>query len=208
MIIYKTTNNINKKVYIGQTIKSLNKRKKAHLYNSTKGYDNYLYRAIRKYGENNFKWEVLCECNSNDELNEKEQYYIKKYDSYGDGGYNMTAGGEGIFSYRHTEKHKKFMSKRMSGKNNPMYGRDRSGKNNPMYGIDRKGQLLGPKFHTEETKKKIRQKLLGRKISKETIEKISRKVECPHCNKQGGITAMNRWHFDSCKELVVYTTAR
>ena len=55
MIIYKTTNNINKKVYIGQTVKSLDKRKKTHLYKSTNASDNYLYRAIRKYGENNFK---------------------------------------------------------------------------------------------------------------------------------------------------------
>lgn len=62
--IYKITNNINGKVYIGQSI-DINKRWKEHKYRSqipNKEYDKYLYRAFRKYGLENFTFEILEEC--------------------------------------------------------------------------------------------------------------------------------------------------
>lgn len=92
--IYKITNKINGKPYIGQSV-SINNRWSVH--KATK--DNYLiHRALQKYGRNNFSFEILEEC-SEQELDEKEIYYIAKYNSciYAENGYgyNLTFGGEG-----------------------------------------------------------------------------------------------------------------
>ena len=94
--IYKITNNINKKVYIGQSI-CIEKRWKRH-YNETRNinsssYDYPLYRAIRKYGLENFSFEILEECETT-KLNEKEIFWISFYKSnYPNKGYNLTSGG-------------------------------------------------------------------------------------------------------------------
>lgn len=92
--IYKITNNINGKVYIGQSI-NINKRWKEHKRRSqipNKQYEKYLYRAFRKYGLDNFTFEVLEECPRN-QLNDRENYYILLYKSNDDYyGYNETSG--------------------------------------------------------------------------------------------------------------------
>ena len=93
-IIYKYTNKINGKSYIGQTIQPLEKRHKRHLYDSKT--DNlYFHRALQKYGSNNFELTILEENISSDQLDEKEKYWIKYYDTFylNDNGYNMTEGG-------------------------------------------------------------------------------------------------------------------
>ena len=95
--IYKITNLINNKIYIGQTRFNVETRFKQHLYEANKGELQYpLYKAIRKYGENNFKLEIIEEV-EDEQLNEKEQYWIKYYNSYikNNKGYNCTYGGEG-----------------------------------------------------------------------------------------------------------------
>ena len=93
--IYKIENLITKKVYIGQS-KCIEKRWQNHktdAFNSVShSYNNPLYRSIRKYGLNNFSFEVLEECLI-EELNQKERDYIKKYNSFFDG-YNLTLGGD------------------------------------------------------------------------------------------------------------------
>lgn len=92
--IYKITNKINKKCYIGQSI-DIEKRWKAHITRSakhnTEKYSEKIYQAIRKYGISNFIFEVIEEC-SIDELDEKELKWIKYYDSYNNG-YNMILKG-------------------------------------------------------------------------------------------------------------------
>ena len=88
-------NTINNKVYIGQSI-NIDKRHKEHKHNHLNGnycnYNSKFYRALRKYGFDNFEISVLEEC-SREELNTKEVEYIKQYDSYRNG-YNSTVGGE------------------------------------------------------------------------------------------------------------------
>lgn len=92
--IYKIENMINHKAYVGQTKRSIIERWKEHLIDSeTKNYS--LYRAIRKYGKNNFNLSLLEECD-NDKLDERERYWIKQLNSYGETGYNMTEGGQGF----------------------------------------------------------------------------------------------------------------
>lgn len=92
MIIYKITNKVNGKVYIGQTIHSLEARWKRHLKCARDGVDTHLYQAIRKYGEENFIHEIICEAKTKNELNILETYYIQEYDSI-HLGYNMVDGG-------------------------------------------------------------------------------------------------------------------
>lgn len=90
--VYKIKNKINGKVYIGQSV-NINKRWRYHIYTSKnkkgKGYDQYLPRALRKYGEEGFKFEVVKEC-AQDELDYWEEYFIDKEDSTDrDKGYNI-----------------------------------------------------------------------------------------------------------------------
>lgn len=90
-IIYKVTNLINSKVYIGQTRRSLIIRWKEHLYLANKQ-DNKFHKAIFKYGEDNFVIQVIEKVDEK-LLNEREEYWIKFYNSLIDG-YNSTLGGE------------------------------------------------------------------------------------------------------------------
>lgn len=90
MIIYKATNLINGKYYIGKTTTTLEKRIRAHKTASTKK-KWVFYHAILKYGFDNFKWEILSECGDLDVLNELE----KKYISENIDGYNIAKGGNG-----------------------------------------------------------------------------------------------------------------
>lgn len=86
MIIYKTTNNITGKIYIGQSI-----------YNDPTyiGSGVYLTRSIKKHGRENFSKELLEHCDSREHLCEREKYWIKFYNSRDNSiGYNITAGGE------------------------------------------------------------------------------------------------------------------
>lgn len=99
--IYKITNNINNKIYIGQTSLSLSERFKQHCKDAfnEKLKNRPLYRAINKYGIEHFTIEAIEEC-PNNELAEKEIYWIAYYKGYEDG-YNATRGGEGTLIYNH-----------------------------------------------------------------------------------------------------------
>ena len=84
--IYKITNKINNHSYIGQS-RNIEKRWSNHIYHD-KSRDEYpLYRAFKKYGLENFNFEILEECSLN-KLNEREQYYINFYKPE----YNQTIG--------------------------------------------------------------------------------------------------------------------
>lgn len=102
--IYKITNDINNKVYIGQTVKTIKKRWQQHQCNSSKEYFNQvvLYKAISKYGIEHFHIEEI-ETVDNQYLDEREKYWIKYYDSYNHG-YNSTIGGREIALYDFDEE--------------------------------------------------------------------------------------------------------
>lgn len=87
--IYKITNKINNKSYIGQSV-HIEIRWREHI---RKG--NLIHKAIKKYGVNNFTFEILEECKIN-ELNEKEEYYIKKYNTIIPNGYNIEEFSNGF----------------------------------------------------------------------------------------------------------------
>ena len=93
-LIYKYTNTVNGKVYIGQTTTKLEERHKKHL--SQLNDNTYFHRAINKYGIENFILEIIEENIPLSELDNREIYWIKYYDSYytSNKGYNLTKGGQ------------------------------------------------------------------------------------------------------------------
>jgi len=129
-IVYLITNKINNKVYVGITTLGLKRRWDFHRYSINK-LKYPLYRAMRKYGINNFKIEELCSIYNHNKkiliknLNKLESKYIKKYRSFipsGTGGYNLTEGGgcenKSVFSI---EKQRQSLILRY--KNNPNLGK-------------------------------------------------------------------------------------
>lgn len=92
MLIYKVTNDVNNKLYIGQTTKTLEERIKNHRNSFVSGVDNHLYRAMRKYGWDKFHFITIREADTQEELDALEEYYIEKYDTIHNG-YNMARGG-------------------------------------------------------------------------------------------------------------------
>ncbi len=116
MIVYKATSKTSGKSYIGKTIFLLEKRKTVHLNRHKKGSNCHFHRAIRKYGVNDFEWEII-EDNIQDEssLNEREIYWIRKLDVFNNG-YNMTKGGEGASGLVFSEEHKRKISNANKGK--------------------------------------------------------------------------------------------
>ena len=92
--IYKITNTINGKYYIGQTIQNVKERFYQHCATKcSKAVSNMaIHRAIKKYGKSNFTVEVIEEVESTN-LNDRERYWIRYYDSYNNG-YNSTEGGQ------------------------------------------------------------------------------------------------------------------
>lgn len=94
--IYKITNKVNGKIYVGQTTKSLKERFQKHCWGTTHK-DKYhlnmaIKKAIKKYGKENFTIELIEEVETS-KLNEREVYWISFYDSYNTG-YNCTKGGQ------------------------------------------------------------------------------------------------------------------
>ena len=92
--LYKITNQINKKVYIGLTTQGVDRRWSEHVYRFNSGErDHKLYLAMRKYGIENFKMETILTVRFPETLPVLEVAYIKKYNSF-NRGYNMTIGGD------------------------------------------------------------------------------------------------------------------
>ena len=92
--IYKITNLLNGKCYVGQSI-DIEKRWAEHksIYNHPRCSNYHIYRAFRKYGIENFSFSVIEECEQS-LLNEREKFWIQHYNSF-ECGYNMTVGGDG-----------------------------------------------------------------------------------------------------------------
>lgn len=95
MIIYKVTNLENQKIYIGQTINSLEHRKNGHYRDAQclKKKSVYFHNALLKYPEESFVWEEIETCQTKEELDIREQYWISYYKS-NETGYNLKAGGQ------------------------------------------------------------------------------------------------------------------
>jgi group I intron endonuclease len=93
MIIYKITNKITNKIYIGQTTTPLRARINKHIRDAKKGSKSYFHKSLIKYGIENFKISIICYANNLDELNHREKFCIRIFKSLAPSGYNLTTGG-------------------------------------------------------------------------------------------------------------------
>ena len=113
-LIYISTNKVNGKSYIGKTYDSLECRKSNHKWFALNNlYDVHFHRAIRKYGFDKFEWNIIEDNIDKNDLEEKEVYYVDKFDTFKNG-YNMTIGGEKNYSL--SEESKKKISDTHRGK--------------------------------------------------------------------------------------------
>lgn len=195
MIIYKVKNKISGKVYIGQTVNSLEQRKNEHINFSRNGKSKF-NRAIKSYGYENFDWEIIDTAKTKEELNEKEIKYIQEYNSI-ENGYNMVEGGTGGYNQYAVEANKKKKGKTYEEiyssaeiinqlknghrkrvvEHNKTYGFDKLDKET-MTDIARKGAygLMKTGYkHSKETKEKISEAQKGityeDRLGKEEAEK-------------------------------------
>lgn len=106
--IYKVTNKVNGKLYIGQTSRGVKKRKSAHIRNSfninAPDYNCAFHKAIRKYSPENFIWEVLLVCDTVEEANRIEMLLIAEYNTCHGTGYNSNEGGGSNLGFQHSEE--------------------------------------------------------------------------------------------------------
>jgi group I intron endonuclease len=153
--IYKVVNRLNGKVYIGFD-SSWPNRQNEHKYN-LKTRNQKFYLALRKYGWNNFDWQVIYQSKDGEHtLKIMENYFITEYDSYKKG-YNETLGGEGTLGNILSEQTKNKISKGL--KNKP-----KSKKHLFKMSETRKGKIQSPetlKKRSESMKRTLKLKKLN-----------------------------------------------
>lgn len=198
--IYKTTNLINGKIYIGlHSTKDLN--------DGYLGSGKIVLQAIEKYGKENFKRDILEFCDKREDLSDKEKYWINIYNAISEG-YNLREGGLNMsYSVPKNEGTRRKISDKLKGRKLSKEHKENVIKN-------RKKPVW-----TEESKEKARQRRLGKPIPEDVRLKMSTalrsticvtdkslaaldkgrmKVVCPHCGKTGGMGPMHLFHFDNC----------
>ena len=124
MIVYKITCLVNGKVYVGQTSEPIERRFKRHMGYQKYEHDTKFYRAVLKYGVENFTIEQIDTAESQNELDEKEVYWINYYDSVNKG-YNTRSdrgkcGGDTLTNNPNLDEIRKKLSVSKLGDNNPM----------------------------------------------------------------------------------------
>jgi group I intron endonuclease len=163
ILIYRYTNLLNGKVYVGKTAYTLAHRCGSHLSEARLGCRRPFHTALRKYGIDNFKIEVIDKANDSELAAFKEIFHIALNESKVPYGYNVTDGGEGAIGRVFTEEHKARISAASLGK-------PKSLEHRATMSAQRRGVRRGPP--SPETKAKIAATLAGRPHSAERIERI------------------------------------
>jgi len=186
--IYAAICLITGKVYVGQTTRGVARRLRGHGDAARTGSSLPFHRALRKYGQENFQFEVVEHCASLEDLNAAETRWIAELGAFGRGGYNCTTGGEGFEMGVATRKrmsearigkptskaHKDALRVAMRGSGNPFYGKKHkpetvsrmkaklsvlfSGEGNPFFG----------RTHSEATRKHLSAANRGRPMHENT----------------------------------------
>lgn len=187
MFIYKIENKINGKLYVGKTQKSLEERFTGHKERARAKYNCHLYNSMNHYGFVNFEIKIIEECKTEDELNEREIYWIKFLKTLDrKKGYNMTIGGTGgdTFSNQNEERRKERLEKQrvsMIGKNKDKKRTKAEKENLRVINTGKKVSIATKEKirkaqkiaqNRPEVKKKKSEAMKGKKHTKETIEKI------------------------------------
>lgn len=213
-IIYKITNKVNNRIYVGQTIHPLLYRWKNHIRAANRGSNIYFHKAIRKYGKENFIIEELTKASSKEELNLLEIEYIKKYNSLAPNGYNTSTGGEGGNNFCNNPNIDTIKQHLSEGRKR--YFANWTEEERKTFSEKRRMIALDPngKMQSQEYKEKMRIACTGKKVSEHTklilkekftgreIDRNLRKKW--HINKKGNYLG-NHWWNDGinqkfCKE--------
>jgi len=187
MLIYKATNKINGKFYIGKTEQLFSNRKKQHINAALRNEGQIFGKAIRKYGPDNFDWEILCLASSKASLSILERIFIAELNPE----YNLMPGGEGISKgHKVSEETRKRMSLAQKGRIISVAAKEK------LRAIN-----TGKKL-SDETKKKITKTLKetwstkedkvirkGWKHSEETIEKMRISARNTWANRSQSISS-------------------
>jgi len=192
MYIYKTTNNINGLIYIGQCIKSV---ESSQFYF---GSGKMIKLAIKEYGIENFKKEIIETCKNNEELNKAEIYWIEYFNSRNPNiGYNITKGGtisemgNRIKAALNTNKAKKLASiKNKKRWQDPEYRKKVTESNKSTWDSNKKNEhskILKEKWTDLEKRKRLSSSL-----------KNMEKITCPHCGITGALNIIKGKHLDNC----------
>jgi group I intron endonuclease len=189
--VYKITNIINEKIYIGvHAVVDLN------VGNEYMGSGLQIRRAIKKYGFGNFKKEVLAAFTNRDSAYLMEAEFVNTEFVLREDTYNMKCGGFGgwllykgeshpMYGKYHSEETKRKISDALMGEKSPKFGmkdseeirrkksESRKGEKNPMYGRIGKNHPLYGKHHSQESKRKMSEAHSGKHHSEEHKKKIS-----------------------------------
>jgi len=169
--IYVIINKVNNKIYVGQTI-NIYARWLKHISCSRDVYNHPLYNSMRKYGIDNFYIEKIDECDSLEECNKLEEWWIKYLQTQNRlFGYNINFGGD---NKKMTEETKQKLSLLNNGEGNPFFG----------------------KTHSEETKKILSEIKIGITLSKETKQKMSKS----RCRENNGM--FGKHHTDDTRKKI------
>ncbi|ALP47432.1 SegD homing endonuclease [Vibrio phage phi-ST2] len=225
--LYKITNPVNGKEYIGVTI-DLKRR-----FNEHARKDYAIGQAIRKYGITFDDMQVIAS-GTEDEMYELESSIVTDEYILSESNYNIVPGGIGrITGYKHTDESKRKMSEAKKGKTPHNKGKKASIESRRKMSEAKRGKKRGSmsdetksklseansgenhgmfgKSHSDEARRKISEASRKRaeNMSTEEREKKSErmkknnpnniKVVCPHCGKETTLPASKRWHFDNCK---------
>lgn len=171
--MYKITNNINQKLYIGKT-SCQDPRQRWYRHVNVAKYGParlqfHLHNAIQKHGPQNFSFEILESHDSESLAFEREKFYIEKYNTFYGEGYNLSEGGDGPSGRKHSAATKQKLRDAMLGRY--------EGADNPFWG----------KTHSEDVRKKLselaskrcgtKSNRWGKKHSPESISKMRRNVK-------------------------------
>jgi group I intron endonuclease len=178
MFVYLITNKINGKRYVGQTSVSIEQRWRQHKCDATKGNTKHLYKAIRKYGFENFEIKPLVIVGTKQEMDRYEQGLIKAWDLRNpDKGYNLTDGGEGCLGLTHSEETRALLSRnaKMLGIKPPSRKGCRPSLEERRQMSERmKGNTYGVGISpSQETRKKLSDANKGKTLSEEHKRKIA-----------------------------------
>lgn len=197
--LYTITDMLNNKVYIGQTVDNKKRwmQHKAYAKHPEKT-GQYIHRAMAKYGVENFTFDIIATCKTQEDANETESILIKQYDSRNkDHGYNLMIGGSyGGHSEETKQKQSEATYKQIAERGHPAAGREVSQETRDLM---RKIRLENPIDYTPELRQKMSESHIGIKDSEETKQRkaesakeawekridYSRKCEAPGCDVSG-----------------------
>jgi group I intron endonuclease len=182
--LYRITDTLNNKVYIGQSNKE-NERWRQHKWFARQDEPiQYIHRAMAKYGVENFSYEVIAMCQTQEAADETESLLIQQYDSRNkELGYNVAPGGDHAWNAG------------LPSEQQPMYGKHHTEESKQKISISNTG-VKHPK-HTDEWKQKSSQLLTGHPVSIETKLKIS-------ASQKG----KSRWTDEQKREMSIKRTGR